>query len=402
VGEPTLVFASDRDTARDVHEVYTAATNGTEVRRLTTSAEDDVAPSWSPDGSKIAFVRFSTDRRNSRIMVMNSDGSDVTDVSTPGQVCPPEFSPCGGTWFDGDPSWSPDGRHILFWRQYRSANIYVMNADGSDQRQLTSGPNGETSPDWSPDGKRVVFSSHRDNERLEIFTMDPDGTNVTRLTNTQGIYERDPAWSPDGRHIVFISDRDSRSDIYDVYVMDVDGSNVRRVTTHPADDSNPAWSPDGSRLFFESNRDGNYELYSVNVDGSGVTRLTTNLAFDGWAELGVEGAEPSESPYPDPSHPSKPLYETTITLRLRGELEAVGVVRVEERFAACESARAVEIERRRRSGWATVASTATNGSGRYSVDLTARAGAYRAVALKIDNPEYACFGAYSQRRSYRK
>ena len=165
----------------------------------------------------------------------------------------------------------------IAFRSNRDGNweIYVMNADGSNVTRLANHPEGNESPAWSPDGRRIAFNSYRDGN-LDIYVMNADGSNVTRLTNhPEG--NGSPAWSPDGRRIAFTSYRDGNLDIY---VMNADGSNVTRLTNHPEGNGSPAWSPDGRRIAFTSYRDGNWEIYVMNADGSNVTRLTNHPEQD--------------------------------------------------------------------------------------------------------------------------
>jgi TolB protein len=129
------------------------------------------------------------------------------------------------------------------------------------------------SPAWSPDGSRIVFYSERDGNG-EIYTMNADGSAVRRLTHHPAD-EGYPSWSPDGRTILFDSDRDGG---FDIYAMDADGSNVRRLTTHPARDVAASWSPDGLEIAFMSDRDGGFDVYVMNADGSEQTRLTSTGA----------------------------------------------------------------------------------------------------------------------------
>lgn len=118
---------------------------------------------------------------------------------------------------------------------------------------------------------RLAFATNRDGN-YEIYTINPDGTNPIRLTNTSA---RDvhPTWSPDGRKIAFVSDRDGNNEIY---VMNaITGSIIGRLTNNTFDDIDPAWSPDGKKIVFSSKRDGQqYDLYTMNSDGSGQTQLT--------------------------------------------------------------------------------------------------------------------------------
>ncbi|MGB7069089.1 MAG: DPP IV N-terminal domain-containing protein [Pyrinomonadaceae bacterium] len=149
--------------------------------------------------------------------------------------------------------------------------IYVMNPDGSNQTRLTNNTTNDFAPSLSPDGSRIAFMGRRDGND-EIYVMNADGSNQTRLTNNPAIDDT-PFFSPDGNRIAFTSSRDGNSE---VYIMDSDGSNQTRLTNNPAFDRNPSFSPDGSRIAFESNRDlsSSMEIYVMNADGSNQTRLT--------------------------------------------------------------------------------------------------------------------------------
>ena len=118
---------------------------------------------------------------------------------------------------------------------------------------------------------KIVFSSDRDGNS-EIYVMNPDGTNQTRLTNNN-TEEAQPSWSPDGTKIAFESNRDGNPEIY---VMNTGGANQVRLTNNTASDSDPAWSPDGSKIAFRSYRDGNSEVYVMNADGTNPVNLTNH------------------------------------------------------------------------------------------------------------------------------
>ena len=150
-----------------------------------------------------------------------------------------------------------------------SSEIYLMNPNGTNQTRLTNNTTNDFAPALSRDGSRIAFMARRDGND-EIYVMNADGSNQTRLTNNSSIDDT-PSFSPDGTRIVFESHRDGNSE---VYVMNADGSNPVRLTNNPTFDRNPAFSPDGNRIVFESNRDGNMEIYVMNSDGTNQTRLT--------------------------------------------------------------------------------------------------------------------------------
>ncbi|UCC83486.1 MAG: PD40 domain-containing protein [Gemmatimonadota bacterium] len=253
-----VAFHSSRDGNA---EIYIMNVDGSDPVRLTDDPAKDAHPTWSPDGTKIAFT---SDRDGGGIYVMNANGSNPVRV-TDGR--------------DSHPTWSPDGTRIAF-SSFRTgpSEVYVMNADGSDVVQLTSGGS-NAYPTWSPDGTKIAFYTSRDGNP-EIYVMDADGSNPVRLTDDPE-WDIFPSWSPDGTRIAFTSWRDGEREIY---VMNADGSNPVRLTNDPGNDQpwdiRPSWSPDGTKIAFTSYRDGNSEIYVINDDGSGVTRLTNNPAGD--------------------------------------------------------------------------------------------------------------------------
>lgn len=174
--------------------------------------------------------------------------------------------------------------------------IYIMNPDGSDQTNLTNSPKMDWYPDWSPDGKKIIFGSYThprnpdDEDDEDIYIMNADGTEVKRLTNTSPGWSDFASWSPDGTKIVFCSDPVKTQQ--DIYIMNADGSGITQVTNDQAPDYYPDWSPDGSRIVYLSVDPGdNCEIYIINVDGTGKTNLTNNPDIDGYPSWSPDGTK---------------------------------------------------------------------------------------------------------------
>ena len=163
----------------------------------------------------------------------------------------------------------------------RGHNIEI-SADGSNQINITNNLTNDEDPSWSPDGKRIVFAAQREGHvenkfgiTDEIYVMDADGGNQRRLTDNRN-NDWDPVWSPDGKRIAFMADRKGDHIKFDIYVMDADGGNQQKLTNHRAWDSSPSWSPDSKRIAFTSEREGNYEIYVMAADGGNLQNLTNN------------------------------------------------------------------------------------------------------------------------------
>lgn len=168
----------------------------------------------------------------------------------------------------------PSGKIVFHSNRNDNFEIYMMDINGTNQTRLTENVGNDQYAVWSPDCTKIAFTSEKDGNE-EIYVMNPDGTNQRRLTYNS-ISDWVPDWSPDGKKIVFTSNRDGNNEIY---VMNSDGSNQLRLTKNNADDRDPDWSIT-NKIAFESNRDGNPKIYVMNADGTNVIRLTNNNAVD--------------------------------------------------------------------------------------------------------------------------
>ncbi len=168
------------------------------------------------------------------------------------------------------PELSPSGELILFTNH--GNGLWVMKPDGDNPRPLTD--RDDIDPTWSPDGSMIAFASSRNGQR-QLFVMNADGSNIRQVTNLNNMGGRS-AWSPDGTRLAFY--RGPAGD-HNIYIINVDGTGLIQLT-NGGDNLGPSWSPDGNWIAFTSFRDGNNEIYIIHPDGTGLTRLTNNSISD--------------------------------------------------------------------------------------------------------------------------
>jgi Tol biopolymer transport system component len=306
-------LATDRD--RDDSLVLPNEKHLRNLKQLTFGGENAEAY-FSADGKQLIFQSTRDGRGCDQIYTMNVDGSNVKMISNgDGRTTCSYFFPgkkrvlYSSTHLGGKqcPP-KPDFSRGYVWAVYPSFDIFTANPDGTDVKQLTNTPGYDAETTITLDGKKLVFTSMRDGD-LDIYTMDANGKNVRRLTNELG-YDGGPFWSYDGKQIVYRAHHpqtEAQKDEYrsllkdnlihpstlEIWVMNADGSNKRQVTRNGKANFGPYFFPDGKRIIFSSNMDDprgrNFDLYTINTDGTGLERITFNETFDGFPMFSPDG-----------------------------------------------------------------------------------------------------------------
>ena len=277
-----ILFTSSDSAAQD-SDVWSMNADGSGAVNLTnTPATDEGGARWSPDGTKVVFLRRATSGALSRIFVMNADGTGQTDV-TPDLSGPP---------FNGTPNpqgvaWSPDGSTIAVTNGsfcgYSGAHLMLMNPDGTNPRRVTCGWNpppikagGAGAVSWRPDGSKLAFDGpHSDGYQFRVWTVNPDGTEFVSASE----YALDPDWSPDGAWIAHHFDELTAQ--YGLRKMRPDGTGAVFLRLYAY---SPVWSPDNSLIAHSFDGD----IWTIKPDGSGVALLKNaaeSLAPTDWLAI---------------------------------------------------------------------------------------------------------------------
>ena len=225
-----IAFASLRGGSKDIYVV-----NGEvgKQERMTIHPKDDYNPTWSPDGKRIAFVS-NRNKNKPQIWVIGLEDKNPVRITDGNH--------------DNYPDWSPDGKSIVYQSQRnlnQPSELYLIDLDGNNHSLLVGADS--IHPCWSPGGTRVIFSHRREAETNQIYSIDSDGENLKQLTY-DNVHKRYPSFSRDGRKIAYTGKQH-------IWVMDSDGMNQKRVTKRKDFvDEHPTWSPDSKAIAFYSMR----------------------------------------------------------------------------------------------------------------------------------------------------
>jgi TolB protein len=249
-------------------EIHVAHLDGTEKFQVTNNHTINLSPSWTPDGRSVLYTSYK-DRNSSLYMFELYSGKEV------------KFAPRNGRYIGGKVS--PDGQFIAATMEMGgNSNLYLLDRSGNLVRRLTENPGIEVSPSWSPDSRQLVFVSDRSGSP-QLFVLDVASGKSRRLTYS-GSYNTSPEWSSRGDRIAYTGRVGSR---FAIFTISSEGGEARKLTPESSDSEDPAWSPDGRFIAFSSNRAGKYHLYIMQANGENQRRLTGS---------GGDDTKPSWSP----------------------------------------------------------------------------------------------------------
>lgn len=252
-GGGQIAFASDRGGDFDI---YLMQPDGNGVSELMDSEADYFFPAISAADDLMVW-----DADLDAIRILGANGAE-------------KFLLVG---VSGRPAWSPDGTQVAVVMSLLVPSPEILRTNIVDMTTLwlTQNPADDREPAWSPDGETIAFTTDRDGAD-HIYLMNANGSGPRRLTSGSRS-ESEAAWSPDGKMLAFASGIDGETEIF---VVNADGTDLRQITDSPGRNQNPTWSADGSLIAFWSDRSGNPEIYLIGVDGAGLTQLTDDPAED--------------------------------------------------------------------------------------------------------------------------
>jgi TolB protein len=236
-------------------EIYLVDWDGQGLAQITRNGSINIQPTWNKLGNRLAFTSYVSG--NPDLYVADLVRGRITRLSSRSGI-------------NSGASWSPDGKTIaLTLAPKGDPDIYAIDAaNGRHVARLTRDEGIDVSPVYSPDGAKIAFVSERGGG-VQVYVMNVDGTGVRRVT-FQGNHNTDPAWSPDGTKLAFVS----RDRHFDVFTVRADGTGMRRITQSAGDNEDPSWSPDGNYIAFSSTRAGGNHIWMSTADGTHQVQLT--------------------------------------------------------------------------------------------------------------------------------
>ena len=235
-------------------EITMADYDGAGATPVTRNGSINLTPVWSPDARSLAFTSFRQGYPDLYRTFPFERRPDQTLAAFIG--------------INSSPSFSPDGKTLaLTLSKDGNPEIYVLTLATGTMRRLTRNAGIDTEPTWSPSGRELAFISDRGGAP-HVYVMDAEGTNVRQLTS--GGFHTQPRWSPKGDSLVYTA----RQGGHDLWIVNVDGSNPRRLTGGTGDSQGATWAPNGRHIAFQSNRSGRWQIYAMLADGSGQEPLT--------------------------------------------------------------------------------------------------------------------------------
>jgi TolB protein len=258
-----IAFISDRSGANDL---FVIASNGTGEVQLTNTPENESLAGWARNGKHIFFSVFTND-----LSTLYSIGLDGSEASRRREI---------GKYPGRSPIPSPDGKHVVYMAgTWTATRLMVAAMDGTQTKQLTDGSSIAWNTRWSPDGKRLAFTGRQESKgELAIFVMNADGSDrrqVTHVALEEGGAQV-PVWSPDGKQVAFqVNNRTLKNDA-SLWIANVATGEARKLGVHDNAylDETPSWFPDRKRIAYQSNRTGRMEIWVMNSDGSGRRQVT--------------------------------------------------------------------------------------------------------------------------------